>query len=351
MTLLLKATLSLYIVVAVASAGHSQGWPVERIRFVDGQTGWFSGDYGLFGTSDGGKRWERLGNRGTPFSWVSDFVFADKRIGWLIEGDSRVLFTGDGGSTWLDRTPRGIKGKKRDLALFRISFLDERHGWALGKEPRPSPRQTVADSNYDPGVVFATDDGGQSWRRHDRRASIYDGQLTGRKEGWLLEDRRVVYTTNGGMSWTSKNVGPRVQPSKLFFLDRMLGWVVDLDHRLFHTSDRGATWEALKLDPVLSPERILFVDRNVGWMSAFERVMSPKLNVNSVLLATKDGGHSWSIQYRETRRRRIEFYFLNKKDGWMVSQTTLGVLETEFFQTNDGGETWTNLHAAITDHF
>ncbi|MEN6406903.1 MAG: YCF48-related protein [Thermoguttaceae bacterium] len=66
---------------------------------------------------------------------------------------SRVFFTADAGRTW-NGFPTGST-----TPLWALAMLDDQHGWAVGSL----------------GVILATDDGGQTWRRQrigDRQAAL-----------------------------------------------------------------------------------------------------------------------------------------------------------------------------------
>jgi len=68
--------------------------------------------------------------------------FAARGVGFGVGGPSGGPFvTHDGGVTWTDTRPF-------DLAAYRVTFVDNSHGWAL-----------------DGNSLLNTDDGGASWHR------------------------------------------------------------------------------------------------------------------------------------------------------------------------------------------
>ena len=74
---------------------------------------------------------------------VGDIQFVDRNDGWLANGgpSGGPYVTHDGGVTWTDTRPF-------DLAAYRVTFVDNSHGWAL-----------------DGNSLLNTDDGGASWHR------------------------------------------------------------------------------------------------------------------------------------------------------------------------------------------
>jgi photosystem II stability/assembly factor-like uncharacterized protein len=138
--------------------------------------------------------------------------------GWLLT-DRYLLWTNDGGSTWLDITPQPVAGSKRLRGAF---FLDPRHGWLVAATPdRPNTSRTM--------TVFRTQDGGTSWRTSTlpplpsggtipysygvANLTFVDSQhgsarlsVAGEGNQYLIIDPAPMptfATTDGGRSWTA----------------------------------------------------------------------------------------------------------------------------------------------------
>ena len=124
---------------------------------------------------------------------MEKLTFLDSKTGWamtrkLSDQEGLVfLKTEDGGTNW---TPSVILPGEdgRDGAL---KFADDSTG--ILRTSR--------------GRVFRTTDGGATW-------TGVTGQIDGKAEiafsdpdvGWMLRGQKMLYTTNSGLSWTSRDV-------------------------------------------------------------------------------------------------------------------------------------------------
>ncbi len=95
-------------------------------------------------TDDGGAHWKLVPLRDTPRS----LFFLDEAHGWMIGRDG-FWFTSDTGATWTRITNQLRPGKKlgEEGLILRVAFLDPLHGFAVGLQKS----------------VFETKDGGKSW--------------------------------------------------------------------------------------------------------------------------------------------------------------------------------------------
>lgn len=127
---------------------------------------------------------------------LHDVQFAGARIGIAV-GDRGVVWrTEDGGQTWQFR-PTGI-----DASLRGVCLLSERHGWAVGQLVTPGSRLRI-------GCVLATEDGGLTWRRLDdgRLPPLSDVQFFDAQHGCVVGGATVdvatglLVTEDGGRTW------------------------------------------------------------------------------------------------------------------------------------------------------
>lgn len=86
-------------------------------------------------TADGGEHWQSVPLKEAPVS----LFFLNESLGWLVTGKG-LWQTVEAGRSWtkLSRVPGEI---------FRVHFIDEKHGWAVG------PKKTALE----------TSDGGKTW--------------------------------------------------------------------------------------------------------------------------------------------------------------------------------------------
>jgi photosystem II stability/assembly factor-like uncharacterized protein len=163
------------------------------------------------------------------------------------------------------------------------------------------------------GIVYATRDGGRTWRRLPVPAAAALGdkfglQVIDRTHAMLLLGRGILATADGGRTW--RPVPP--PPGEGFglgahFLSPSQGWYLDLavypgraqqPTAMWWTADGGATWSKLwSVDaqhlqsggvPLDGTKYVLgFRDPQAGWLAVHQ-------GGSGRLFGTSDGGRSWS---------------------------------------------------------
>lgn len=152
----------------------------------------------IYATDDGGATWhvKTLLDKG-DFRYIS--LLGDGK-GWLIGSnvDQRgtiVFYTENRGEDW-----RPVTSLTSDSALYSLNFIDDKEGWAVGRDTPNSPDWQPTKS----GLVLHTLDGGKTWQRvpvgKDERVFnlvwFHD-----RQQGWLLSSDKVYRTDDGGKTW------------------------------------------------------------------------------------------------------------------------------------------------------
>lgn len=138
--------------------------PVRTVFFAGVREGWAAGDQDVAHTVDGGRTWEVQLHRGNGGLSASDVWFADRLHGWLASGHGGGIWaTVDGGKTWR-RTWRGAK-----TGVYAVRFLDATTGWAVGiRYPPEAGEDGSSAASAAPGaatgIVLSTTDGGQTWQ-------------------------------------------------------------------------------------------------------------------------------------------------------------------------------------------
>jgi photosystem II stability/assembly factor-like uncharacterized protein len=93
-------------------------------------------------TTDGGASWEQTK---TPTSGpLTNVFFLNNKKGWAVGHEGVIIYTTDGGSSWLNAHVK-VDGFKTYLA--DVCFVDEKRGWAVGGEPL-----TTSPSFRDPQI-------------------------------------------------------------------------------------------------------------------------------------------------------------------------------------------------------
>lgn len=174
---------------------------------------------------------------------LTDKFFDVKALGndsFLLLGyRSKLARSDDAGVTWRMIEPPTHRN------LTRLSFVDGKHGWAVGHE----------------GLIYATDSRGDSWtpQQSGTPLSLFDVDFVSVERGFAVGDlSTVVDTTDGGRSWRARKVAMSTIgvtedmslaiTDPIFygvdFIDEKTGWVVGEFGQIRSTRDGGETWEA-----------------------------------------------------------------------------------------------------------
>jgi photosystem II stability/assembly factor-like uncharacterized protein len=209
--------------------------------------------------------------------------------------------------------------------LYEVVFADDSHGWVSG------------------GPSLTTSNGGKSWGASGSK--VWGMSFIDARRGWGLhgtgEALVVVATTNGGEAWTQ----PGSQtidflPSALAFADEMHGWIVGMDGSILATRDGGVTWTSQTSGTTGSLEDVDFVDPVHGWAAGdLTADAESALSDAGVMLATQDGGTTWTMQDTGSRATLNAVTFADASRGWAVGFDYLEDTSV-ILDTRDGGGTW-----------
>jgi photosystem II stability/assembly factor-like uncharacterized protein len=148
----------------------------------------------LLSTSDGGATWRKqelawdrlipliVNESGTIEPNLNAVYFVDLETGWIVGEFGLVLKTTDGGQTWIAQTYGGDRPQ-----LFAVIFRDERIGLSVGQQ----------------GTVLKTTDGGRRWVAADigTRRNLY-GISFEAERGLIVGEGVVMASQDNGAIWT-----------------------------------------------------------------------------------------------------------------------------------------------------
>jgi hypothetical protein len=260
---------------------------------------------------------------------ITDMQLLAENVGWVIS-QGRLLWTNDGGASWINRTPTDL-----ELDARAATFLDANVGWLVGAGlPDAQGRSTL--------YLGKTGDGGNTWQL--RAMSEFNPVEPGSTQGAVKLDffdastglmqiklassnnfdlYTALKSVDGGATWQEIAVPGN---SPVHFADAMTGWTVatTTDAPVQATTDGGATWtssestlaaahvEATPLAAAaanMGATAITSLANGTGWIFVEQGICSGTKAAagevttaeagpfnciqHSALLSTPDGGNTW----------------------------------------------------------
>lgn len=282
---------------------------LNKLHFLDNQTGWVAGDSGLImKTSNGGGEWTVQTTNIT--NNIEEIFMLNKNYGWALgiqlpstdaaDYGTVILNTSNGGATWENYLYPGEY-------FLAIVFIDSLNGWMGGEY----------------GKLMGTTDGGISWFQANVDSIIFSGFairnvrfLTpkyGYAVGGHIDIAGVIWRTdNGGQSWTVQGVGP--EPIlDLHFIDSLniycVGGDLDFGAGKVTSSNGGMTWQYTYLGVFGEANAIAFRTPAEAW--------SP-LGFTGTVMFTKDSGETWTDFYTPDTTLVYDVTFTDSVTGFMV---------------------------------
>ena len=334
--------------------------PLRKVYFRSALEGWCTGESGtVIHTTNGGKTWSHI-KTGTENN-LHD-IFIGETTGWIVGDWGTLLKTTDGGKTFT-QADAGIFGRK---SLKGVHFVNAHLGWVITYNT-PTSGTSIGDSrtsnNVNPGYIYRTTDGGQSWEEQFTTAqALFNLHFIDEQTGWIVGDRRSVFvTTNSGQTWefitdgsNQRHKSSYGQPEYLGneplhtftlydidFTDSQNGWIVGDLGVILHTASGGkGKWKHQRGGPRFhnSADAVLlgvdFVSKRLGWA----------VGENGTILHTRNGGITWESQSSPSHLL-VDVCAVSSKEGYVVGDRG-AILRTE-----DGGAVWDAQDSRTTECF
>ncbi|MDC8004134.1 T9SS type A sorting domain-containing protein [Aureisphaera galaxeae] len=303
--------------------------------------------------------WLQLSNAPSGLGRFDDVFFLNENLGWAANGpSSQVYKTTDGGETWTLQFDPGGYFRNIEFLNENIGFLgtlsntfykttDGGDTWTeVSITPNPPAicgLDTVGESTvygcgawFDPAYVIKSTDSGETWEFIDMSAYaealvevLFIDEQTGFVSGNASSGGVILKTTDGGNSWTpifnSGNEGDYVW--KLQLLENntvMFGSIQsNVSGRLAKSLDSGLNWQTFSA-PEGFVQAVGFQTPERGWMGGH----------NTGFYETNDGGETWSSLGLGDNLNRI--FWLNPNLGYASGESIYkftGFLSTEEFES------------------
>ncbi|MBP3557638.1 MAG: hypothetical protein J6K20_08060 [Thermoguttaceae bacterium] len=299
---------------------------LNDVCFVSPVKGWAVGDRGtIWTTVDGGANWN-LADVPTDANLFA-VSFFDENFGLAVGGRvvpatgvgvGVLLRTIDGGTTW------GVVETASFPILRDVRILDPGTAWVAGDS-----------SELYPSGLFVSGDTGLTWtaeggaRRGGWRSVLYD---PAQKLGVGVSTEGALQTVSGEKA-TKKSLpfGARRLDDVVFDASSGTVWAVGERGLATRSANFGADWARA---PGAFPNDAgrYFDLKSVAALDGFVgAVGSP----GTFFFYSDDGGATWAASRTETRAPLRKLFFLDRLNGWAVGE--FGTI----LATKDGGRTWT----------
>lgn len=306
------------LLLTVTYYGNTQ-WVLQRplptaedlneSQFLDANTGFVAGDYGIFmKTTNGGANWIIKEQVNGTIEDFSSLFFLNTTTGWI--GGSKIYKTTNQGLTWVETVILG------NTILTNIHFTDENTGYISGNS----------------GVILKTSDGGLNWgyltncynsnRLFFANANTFwAASFQNSTPGYYVSNLKK--TTNAGVSWVNQFDASDHWPlaNSVFFLNDLTGWLSG-GNGLRKTTNGGNNWISISSQ---SGNRLFFLNENQGFMLQDVRI-----------LYTSNSGYTWSDSHNfgeytlSLTSINSNEIFLSGEHGLLTKTTNSGINWIEF---------------------
>jgi len=257
---------------------------------------------GIVKTTTGGNQWTVVEE--TDHLTLLDICRVDDDTLWSVGTRGIIVRSTDGGETWEDRS----KPEFADIDFRACCFRDADHGWVVGDE-----------------IILFTPDGGVSWTEQAEMAGVglYDVEFVNQSLGWTVGDNgSILHTSDGGTNWSPQISPTFVRLRSVDFVDHLNGWATGDDGYSVYTTNGGLLWTQRALPTEAPLNCIHFVDSLHGWM----------VGLDGSVFYTPNLGADWLAQESNTSYL-YGVEFADTLTGWAVGYN-------DIIRTADGGQTW-----------
>lgn len=270
-------------------------------------------------TYNGGTNWI---SQNTGFIvHFSDLSFCNVDTGFAVGQSGTIIRTVDGGTNWTSLT----SGTSKDL--FSISSKYPNNLWVVG----------------DSGIILNSYDYGNTWIKNDTLTNKRLNSICFRNSiiGFIAGNNGSLFgTSNGGLNWDMLNIvtsndlfSISITDNYLYILSGMVSYNLYMGNELFKTSD-NMNWTSSYFSMSLNPSRIYFQNDSLGYVIT----SAITTNSESVILIDKttDFGQNWVSSHSDWNAPKMsgsaysDIVFLTDSLGYALSGNNI-------LKTTNGG--------------
>ncbi len=267
---------------------------------------------------------------------LNDVQFVTDQVVYAVGNVGSVIKSTDGGETWGDVS----FGETRNF--LSLHFFDENTGLVGG------PFATGGGSSE---MLAKTTDGGESWEVFSSFDfdDFNDMEFLDEQTGWVASaDGKILYTDDGGESWSSKSAGTE-DLLDIHFQNENTFWVAGEYGSLYSSDDAGETWElAVDLETFgLRPSTdsfygVEFLNDDVG----FAVGQTYDGGDITFVLKTTDGGENWTRLMNNDFEYIVNDIEIGDNDEIILTGGRRNFNETQgnvIYISEDEGDTWKTI--------
>ena len=179
--------------------------------------------------------------------------------------------------------------------------------------------------NYNSNMLITTD-GGLNWviKNTPGFSNTSSVSFVNNLTGFLSQSNEIYKTTNGGINWGAAYlINPRVYLNKIRFIDAMTGYACGDRRGILKTTDGGSSW-SFSLYEYNTSEMLIdirIVNSETVFVTGFDLFNYP------VLYKTINGGENWvNIAPGTGNQTYLQSFFFNSNTGYLLGGGNLGNL-------------------------
>ncbi len=272
---------------------------------------------------------------------VDDIFMVNAQIGYAVCGDSKVVKTIDGGDNWtlLNQAGNGLYCRSVEFINTQKGFVGGFYFNGGGSNP----------SN----VLRKTSDGGATWtditnainpiaRKGICGLAAADSNTIYGCGNWYQDSAYIIKSIDGGNAWSFINMAAYASSLiDMHFISADTGFATGKSPAplesaiILYTTDGGTTWTTKFLNTV--PNELCWKIQKLTNNIYFASIEDLNPGTSKILKST-DGGMTWTIkQVLATNDNMEGVGFINPSKGWAGGGN-------QTYESNDGGNTWSVIN-------